>query len=197
MDYKDVSQELFPLNQSYGDLWFSIFSDSQADKLSSINALLCTAEVINLKDITKEDGNWYFCLDSDGKVSIKQDKENNSQLVYFRTKEGAIETLATIGEDCIKRAISPNYRLSPIVVKEYNRTCIACPSQWDIYTENGKYIYARYRGGILSLEIADSEEDWFRSNFKELMCIAVGGELDGSMSDEELKERTKNILMWK
>ena len=31
------------------------------------------------------------------------------------------------------------------------RTCIACPSQWDIYVEDGRQLYARYRHGYFYL----------------------------------------------
>ncbi|MFE2670717.1 hypothetical protein [Streptomyces mirabilis] len=32
------------------------------------------------------------------------------------------------------------------------RTCRSCPSQWDAWTEDGQYLYLRYRHGIGSVE---------------------------------------------
>lgn len=72
-------------------------------------------------------------------------------------------------------------------VKHYEKTCMACPSQWNIFTEDGKYIYARYRWGHLSLTLNDRET---------ILSMDVGGELDGSMTTAELIGFTKDILDW-
>jgi len=38
-------------------------------------------------------------------------------------------------------------------------TCPACPSQWEGATDDGDYVYIRYRNGHLSVGIGNSEED--------------------------------------
>lgn len=76
-------------------------------------------------------------------------------------------------------------------VKSYQKTCSACPSQWDIYTTNGKYIYARYRWGGLTLTL-----NFGKRNSKIIFATNAGGCLDGVMSTEELKTITSSILDW-
>lgn len=70
-------------------------------------------------------------------------------------------------------------------------TCSACPSQWDIYTTDGQYIYARYRWGWLTVTL-----DPWGENSTELYAEQIGDEYDGSMSTTQLKELTKEILEW-
>ena len=72
-------------------------------------------------------------------------------------------------------------------VKEYEQTCCACPSQWDIYTDDGHYIYVRYRWGYLSLTLDDQEQ---------IFGMQVRDGLNGYMDTDELKELTKEILDW-
>ena len=38
------------------------------------------------------------------------------------------------------------------------RTCHAVPSQWDAWTEQGQYLYLRYRHGVGSVEAFPSED---------------------------------------
>lgn len=65
------------------------------------------------------------------------------------------------------------------------RTCVACPSQWDGWDENGTYFYFRYRHGILRV---DREEERGVSK-KE---IAQGP--DGFMTYDELKGHLKDVM---
>jgi hypothetical protein len=34
-----------------------------------------------------------------------------------------------------------------LCIKKCIQTCYACPSQWDLFTEDDQYIYMRYRWG--------------------------------------------------
>lgn len=70
-------------------------------------------------------------------------------------------------------------------------TCMACPSQWDIYTEDGQYIYARYRFGRLSVVL-----NAFTDNEEVLLEKEIGDKYDGDMTTGELKMHTSNILEW-
>lgn len=76
-------------------------------------------------------------------------------------------------------------------VKNFRRTCEACPNQWDIFTTDGQYIYARYRWGHLSLTL----NPW-RETEQTLLSLNVRDNLDGVMETSELKEITKSILDW-
>jgi len=40
-----------------------------------------------------------------------------------------------------------------VKIKSLTQTCGACPSQWEGETENGAYVYIRYRYGWLSVDI--------------------------------------------
>lgn len=72
-------------------------------------------------------------------------------------------------------------------VKRYEQTCWACPSQWDIFLENGDYVYARFRFGYLSLTLNSREA---------IFGLEQGSGFDGVMSTSELMELTKDILDW-
>lgn len=76
-------------------------------------------------------------------------------------------------------------------VKKCVKTCSACPSQWDIHTTDGEYIYARYRWGGLTLTL-----NFRQSDSVVIFSAGVGGCLDGDMSTDELKELTASILDW-
>lgn len=70
-------------------------------------------------------------------------------------------------------------------------TCSACPSQWDIYTDENKYIYVRYRWGVLEVTL-----NAFQENEKELLYESIGEDLDGYLETERLMMHTKSILDW-
>lgn len=76
-------------------------------------------------------------------------------------------------------------------VKHCIMTCSACPSQLDIYTDDGEYIYARYRWGCLTITL-----DPFGSGSKELYCEDIGGGFDGVLDTLELVEHSKSVLDW-
>lgn len=78
-----------------------------------------------------------------------------------------------------------------IKIKTIEQTCFACPSQWDIMTEDGQYIYARFRWGYLSVKI----NPW-TPNEKILFEWQDTDGLNGVMDSEELQQLTKNILDW-
>lgn len=41
-----------------------------------------------------------------------------------------------------------------IELAKVTQTCTACPSQWDAWSTDGKYVYIRYRSGILTVEVS-------------------------------------------
>lgn len=76
-------------------------------------------------------------------------------------------------------------------VKSCKQTSTACPSQWDIYTTDGKYIYARYRWGYLSLTL-----NWGTDDRQVILGQNVRDGLDGYMKTAELIKLTSSILDW-
>lgn len=86
------------------------------------------------------------------------------------------------------------------IVATVIRTCTACPSQWSIHLSDGRYVYARYRGGLFRAELAESEDAWWYSDKPTyepptlLLRVSIGDPLDGFMTDEEMMEQLKGIL---
>lgn len=70
-------------------------------------------------------------------------------------------------------------------------TCIACPTQWEGALDDGRFVYFRYRSGLLTIDVAQDAAScaygmgdttvWW-GNFRE-----ERGRLDGCMDDEEVK----------
>lgn len=75
-------------------------------------------------------------------------------------------------------------------------TCSACPSQWEGKTEDGQFLYARYRWGQLSWCVAgtiDDAIDGYNPNdqtFGNTRMVTVRDSLDGVMDTEEMLRLT-------
>lgn len=63
------------------------------------------------------------------------------------------------------------------------QTCHACPSQWDAWTEDGTYIYIRYRYGYLTVTRYDDPE---ADRGDVLFAMQYGDDLDGTMNEDEM-----------
>lgn len=51
--------------------------------------------------------------------------------------------------------------MTAVVFTEVTRTCIACPSQWDLVSSDGRQWYGRYRNGYGTLHLAPNDDvDW-------------------------------------
>lgn len=69
-----------------------------------------------------------------------------------------------------------------------NKTSIACPSQWDAWTDDDQYVYMRYRHGYGYAKIYDSPNWWESDVIQEGHIVAsfeFGHPLDGYMELEE------------
>jgi hypothetical protein len=66
------------------------------------------------------------------------------------------------------------------------RTCIACPSQWEGVCSDGRRIYIRYRWGSLTYGFGDTIEAAVDDSFK---CdgIDTGEGMNGWMSNAEMQ----------
>lgn len=78
-----------------------------------------------------------------------------------------------------------------LIVKSYEQTCGACPSQWDIWTTDGQYIYARYRWGGLTLTLEVGTP-----NSRILYAENIGDGWNGVLSTQELIDHTSSVLDW-
>jgi hypothetical protein len=77
-----------------------------------------------------------------------------------------------------------------------NKTCFACPAQWEGALEDGRTIYARYRGGALSVGIGDDLDEAIDNGWTDQALYAdyVGDALDGFMDFEELRTHLHGLL---
>lgn len=76
------------------------------------------------------------------------------------------------------------------------KTCFACPAQWEGTLEDGRTIYARYRGGALSVGIGDDLDEAIENGRTDQALFAdyVGHALDGFMDFEELRTYLYGLL---
>ena len=103
-----------------------------------------------------------------------------------------------LGRSPLSHIHEDDYRLclpkNNIKVKSLQKTCSAWPTQWDAETEEGYYLYIRFRQ-TFSVEIAKSKEEW-----EENKCITLAYfpmlDDDPFMSDERMKELTAPIIRW-
>ena len=71
-----------------------------------------------------------------------------------------------------------------IRVVELNKTCHACPSQWEGMTEEGLYVYIRYRWGYLSASVG--REDVYGKR--------IGDGYDGVLDDTEMEFALRDVM---
>lgn len=76
------------------------------------------------------------------------------------------------------------------------KTCTACPSQWEGALEDGRAVYARYRGGALSAGVGSDVDKAIDNSMSDQALYAdyVGDGLDGFMDFEELRTHLFGLL---
>jgi hypothetical protein len=81
-------------------------------------------------------------------------------------------------------------------IKTIEKTCFACPSQWEGFLENGKAIYIRYRWGYLSIRISDDVTDDIYDAVcgKEIYGKQIGEEYDGVIELDTVLDLSKGVL---
>lgn len=67
-------------------------------------------------------------------------------------------------------------------LKEIECTCSACPTQYEGYLQNGKYVYFRFRHGYGRIEVDDKIIHEF---------TGIDGE-DGILSEKRVRQELKN-----
>lgn len=84
-----------------------------------------------------------------------------------------------------------------IIVTSVDRTCGACPAQWEGRTTDGRHIYARYRHGQFRVGVSDDEMDAVRAAYdRPVAWLTKGDSLDGHMTYQELKDWTAGLIQW-
>ena len=59
----------------------------------------------------------------------------------------------------------------PIRVKSIKDLGTSCPTQFEGLTEDGQYIYIRYRYDILTVRLANSEEECFKDDSSKILTV--------------------------
>lgn len=87
-------------------------------------------------------------------------------------------------------------------VTELTRTCVACPSQWEGRLDDGRWVYVRYRFGMLRVGVGatvDAAVDatmgfaGTKNPGESLVAERVGDEYDGTLRDRELVEHLARL----
>lgn len=73
------------------------------------------------------------------------------------------------------------------------QTCVACPSQWEGSTIDGRSVYIRFRHGHLTAGVGPTVDDACRA-FVNLASLRVGDEYDGVMSTDQMLARLAHVL---
>lgn len=84
-----------------------------------------------------------------------------------------------------ERDISPR-PFDGVLLREFDQTCGACPSQWEAQGPDGERVYIRFRHG------------WFRVEVDGTAEFATAADGDGVMSTDEMLRLTGfTIESWK
>jgi hypothetical protein len=81
-------------------------------------------------------------------------------------------------------------------LKSLTRTCDSCPAQWDGVLKGrgrgkrGAPVYIRYRWGVLRVDLYPGT-----TRERTIYNSRVGGMFDGSMTDGEMLEHVKGVLV--
>ena len=79
--------------------------------------------------------------------------------------------------------------MDKLEIVSIERTCYACPSQWDAKTKDGRNVYIRYRWGKLSVSVGEPGDDEEMSgvNGDCVFAGAIGDSYDGMLEYKDLK----------
>lgn len=84
----------------------------------------------------------------------------------------------------------------PPVVVALEKACTACPALWEGILEDGRTVYARYRGGALSVGVGAGVDEAVHNSMSEeaFYFDHVGDGFDGFMNFEELRAHLYGLL---
>jgi hypothetical protein len=87
------------------------------------------------------------------------------------------------------------YDINVIVIKTIKMAGGACPYQLEAITEDGKWLYLRYRGGMLRYVLADSETEWFSGkHYTYDFNKKIGNDLDGWADHDTIYPHIKDHI---
>lgn len=122
LTYADVENALFPENRTgITSIEIPTFSDRHVNKLVAINMLITTAKFLNknedgsdwVPDFDDENNEFYTIsidpYDDSVRIIDVNMQRVRTEIVYFRTKEIAQQTVRIIGEDVVMTALTIEY----------------------------------------------------------------------------------------
>jgi hypothetical protein len=78
-----------------------------------------------------------------------------------------------------------------LTVVELEQTCGACPSQWEGRTDDGRYVYIRYRWGFLRLGVGYT---FWAAVGADTWGEQIGDGLDGSMDEFTMRHHLRAVM---
>lgn len=75
------------------------------------------------------------------------------------------------------------------------KTCEACPAQWEGLTDDDREVYVRYRWGWLSVLVGNPTIDFSKCE-QEVFAKKLGDEYDGCLDYDELRAATVGSIKW-
>jgi hypothetical protein len=82
-----------------------------------------------------------------------------------------------------------------IRISRLAQTCKTSPSQWEGLTEDGQFVYVRYRWGCLSIGSGKTLDEAARKG-NNLFEKQLGERPDGSLEYDKLREVTAGVIDW-
>jgi hypothetical protein len=80
-------------------------------------------------------------------------------------------------------------------VSKLTQTCKGSPFQWEGLTDDGQFIYVRYRWGCLSIGSGKTMDEAVE-NANNLFEKSLGHKRDGSLEYAKLREATMGVVDW-
>lgn len=80
---------------------------------------------------------------------------------------------------------------SKVIITKLEMTCEACPSQWEGVTEDGRYVYIRFRWGYFSAGIGATFDEALGN--EKLFGDQISDGLDGTLSTEDMRARLMEV----
>ena len=83
-----------------------------------------------------------------------------------------------------------------VTIKTINLAGGACPYQLEGTTDDGKWVYIRYRGGMLRYVVAESETSWHKSKKDSWYDFSkkIGDDLDGWADHDKIYPHLKDHI---
>jgi hypothetical protein len=83
-----------------------------------------------------------------------------------------------------------------IVLKTIHNAGGACPYQLEATTDDGKWFYLRYRGGMLRYAIAPSSTSWMKRKGDSVYDFSkkIGDDFDGVANHETIYPHLKDLV---